>query len=297
MSEERVMAATVSVGTKGWADRINAAWLTGTRSAFEAAFEAGRILNEAKGKVPHGDFTGMVENDLLFNARTAQRLMVIAKDQRISNPTHVSLLPLHWGTLYELSKLKDEQFEAALKDGTIHPDMERKDVPRPEHRPRKTNGSTPPTITDAEFKDITESPAAASPSLPGESAAPVEAVPDPDASLQAAAHTLARGDEGDTREGGNTPGVILDDGLRPVAGDDHLFVALGRALKMGIYAFEAIMASGYTEDDAVERFPSNIPIFPDDLTKFVNRLTDFDVAFRVLHPRGNEAAMSEEARR
>ena len=37
----------------------------------------------------------MIENDLPFKPRTAQRLMVIAADPRLADPTHVSLLPPH----------------------------------------------------------------------------------------------------------------------------------------------------------------------------------------------------------
>ena len=52
-----------------------------------------------------GIFEAMVEDDLPFGKRTAQRLMAIASDQRLSNTTHVSLLPASWQTLYELTKL------------------------------------------------------------------------------------------------------------------------------------------------------------------------------------------------
>jgi hypothetical protein len=48
---------------------------------------------------------------LPFSERTAQRLMSIASDPRLSNPTHVSVLPNSWGTLYELTKLTDEALQ------------------------------------------------------------------------------------------------------------------------------------------------------------------------------------------
>jgi N6-adenosine-specific RNA methylase IME4 len=40
----------------------------------------------------------------------------------------VQHLPASWGTLYELTKLDDDQFEARIEDGTINPDMERKAI-------------------------------------------------------------------------------------------------------------------------------------------------------------------------
>ena len=107
-----------------FAQRINAAW----RKGFEAVIETGRLIAAAKAKVEPGEFLAMVENDLPFTARTAQRLMAIAADKRITDATHVSHLPPHWGTLYELTKLDDDQFQARITDGTIRPEMERRDI-------------------------------------------------------------------------------------------------------------------------------------------------------------------------
>jgi Protein of unknown function (DUF3102) len=108
-----------------WAGRINGTW----QNAAESIIETGRILIEAKAALlPRGEFTKMVENDLLFTPRTAQRLMEIARNTVLSDPTHVSLLPPSWGTLYELTKLPPEILEAKIIDGTINPKMERRDV-------------------------------------------------------------------------------------------------------------------------------------------------------------------------
>lgn len=107
-----------------WAARITACW----RASLDAILQVGRLLAEAKAALPHGEFGGMIESDLPFTASTAQRLMAIAADPKLSNPAHVQHLPPSWGTLYELTKLDDEQFEAKIADGTITPEMERKDI-------------------------------------------------------------------------------------------------------------------------------------------------------------------------
>jgi hypothetical protein len=72
----------------------------------------------------------MCESQLPFNARTAQRLIAIGQDSRLSNikATHASLLPASWTTLYELTKLSDEEFESAIKDRKIYEGMERTEV-------------------------------------------------------------------------------------------------------------------------------------------------------------------------
>jgi N6-adenosine-specific RNA methylase IME4 len=107
-----------------WAARITATW----RQSVESIIECGRLLIAAKGALPHGAFLDMIENDLPFGPRTGQRLMKIAVDPRLTNATHVSLLPPSWGTLYQLTRLDDGTFARLVDDGTIRPDMERSEV-------------------------------------------------------------------------------------------------------------------------------------------------------------------------
>jgi hypothetical protein len=52
--------------------------------------------------------------------------MAIAKDQRLVS--HVKQLPASWGTLYQLTRLKDDQFNELLRDGVIRPDLERNEI-------------------------------------------------------------------------------------------------------------------------------------------------------------------------
>lgn len=107
-----------------WAAQITAMW----RRSVEAVIETGRLIAAAKAALPHGEFTDMAETHLPFKINTAQRLMAIASDPRLSNAAHVQHLPTHWGTLYELTKLDDDAFAARIEDGTINPDMERKAI-------------------------------------------------------------------------------------------------------------------------------------------------------------------------
>jgi hypothetical protein len=78
----------------------------------------------------YGEFLKMIEHDLPFTASTAQRLMKIAADPRMTNAARAQLLPSAWGTLYELTKLPTETFEQAAASGAIHPEMTRKDASR-----------------------------------------------------------------------------------------------------------------------------------------------------------------------
>lgn len=107
-----------------WADRIGAAW----RSTIEGIFETGRLLIEAKVALEHGEWLAMIEAELPFSASTAQRLMIVADDQRLSNAAHVPFLPPSWGTLYELTKLPDDVLFEKFADGTINPECTRADI-------------------------------------------------------------------------------------------------------------------------------------------------------------------------
>jgi Protein of unknown function (DUF3102) len=110
-----------------WASKIKATW----RLSVEAICATGQLLAEAKADLPHGQFTKMIESETRFSVRTAQRLMAIGQDKRIAealNTTHAPLLPGNWGTLYELTRLSDDQFRKGLESGIIRPDMERSEV-------------------------------------------------------------------------------------------------------------------------------------------------------------------------
>jgi hypothetical protein len=120
------MTTSVTAERTQWAARISAAW----QQSVTSIIETGRLLTEAKAALDHGEWLPMMESDLPFQRNTAQRLMKIAADSRLANRAHVPLLPPSWGTLYELTKLDDDTFDQKLRDGSINPEMQRKDVAR-----------------------------------------------------------------------------------------------------------------------------------------------------------------------
>ena len=111
-------------GIERWTTGISACW----RKSFQAILETGRLLIASKQSLARGQWEAMCESHLPFGKRTAERLMAIASDARLTNPTHASLLPNAWATLYELTRLNDNSFAQHLADGTIRPDMERRDI-------------------------------------------------------------------------------------------------------------------------------------------------------------------------
>jgi hypothetical protein len=119
----RLTAADVACSQNEWATCMCAAW----QKTVASIIETGELLIKAKDAL-HGSFTDMVERDLPFGPRTAERLMQIAGHPVLSDPTHVSRLPASWGTLYQLSRLPLTALEQYIEDGRIRPAMERKDV-------------------------------------------------------------------------------------------------------------------------------------------------------------------------
>src|ERR1700732_3323991 len=81
----------------------------------DTIIKTGRDLIEAKNELGHGEFSKMLEEYFPLGERTAQQLMEIARNPVLANPTHVSHLPAHWGTLYELTKLPLEVIEAKIE--------------------------------------------------------------------------------------------------------------------------------------------------------------------------------------
>src|SRR5262245_54632011 len=91
---------------------ITTAWQRSLRNVIKA----GKWLLKAEVELKkRGEFTRMIELDLPFGERVAQRLMAIARHPVLSDPTHESGLPRSYITLYELSKLPPPEVKDLLE--------------------------------------------------------------------------------------------------------------------------------------------------------------------------------------
>jgi hypothetical protein len=107
-----------------WRAEIAGSW----REQLVSIMRTGQLLRDAKASLKHGEWKGLFSDSFPFKIGTAQRLMRIASDARLTNPAHGPHLPPCWRTLYVLTRLSDQQFELGLQMGTIHSDMERSDA-------------------------------------------------------------------------------------------------------------------------------------------------------------------------
>jgi hypothetical protein len=137
---------------------------------------AGRLLIDAKENLKHGDFEDMIERDLPFGPRTAERLMIVARNEVLSNPTHASLLPGEWTVLHELA-LVDKKLDAPgtlkewIETGVVRPTLKRREVEALVDAARAPEGES--DGSDVEAADIPP------PSSEDSDVAPPDAAPPP----------------------------------------------------------------------------------------------------------------------
>jgi hypothetical protein len=104
------------------AEYFNFCW----KKSGETIIESSCALIAAKADLDPHEFEAMLDHDLVVSGSTARKLMLIAQKEVLC--AHVHKLPPHWGTLYELTKVPDAVLLAAIEDGTVNPEMERKDA-------------------------------------------------------------------------------------------------------------------------------------------------------------------------
>jgi hypothetical protein len=112
-----------------WAESITAAH----GESVAAIIAVGEQIQRAKADCSHGEWgelTGETTRKPLlpFSARTARMLKAIADNAALSNRNHGSDLPASWRTLAVLASLDPDDIDAAITDGAINPEMERKDA-------------------------------------------------------------------------------------------------------------------------------------------------------------------------
>jgi hypothetical protein len=88
----------------------------------------GWVLIEAHDELERGSYEATVKRH--FDLSYARKLRIIAAHPVISNRAHVHALPPSAFTLYELTKLPAALLREKLKDGSINPKLERKEVAR-----------------------------------------------------------------------------------------------------------------------------------------------------------------------
>jgi hypothetical protein len=118
-------------GREHWAKVISEDWgaaMSGWGDTLRGIHRTGLDLETAKAELPHGDWLAMIETDMPFQKTKAENLIAIARSGVCQIPATSGNLPISVNTLYELSRLDENELEAAIKDGRVHVDMTRADA-------------------------------------------------------------------------------------------------------------------------------------------------------------------------
>jgi hypothetical protein len=129
-----------------WAEIIRAKW----QDTVAGIFETGQLLCNAREELGAAAFWVMTRDRLKFAKSTVSYLMTIATDERLSEVLHIKL-PASYGTLYELTRLTDEQFQTGIDTGVIHAGMERKDVAQLRPPKKETQPIAGPALSGREL--------------------------------------------------------------------------------------------------------------------------------------------------
>jgi hypothetical protein len=106
-----------------WAEIIKAKW----QDSVNGILEVGLLLHNAREELDTAEFWTMTRDQLNFAQATVYHLIAVGTDLRLQD-CNMLQLPASWGTLYELHRLTDEQFQHGIETGIICAGMERKDI-------------------------------------------------------------------------------------------------------------------------------------------------------------------------
>ena len=119
MANLPIIQTKVSPKVQKFADRISIAW----QKAVDGILSVGQLLNEAENTLNPVEQMDLYA-ELPFSQSTADKLLSIANDKRLNNPSYKKYLPPHWTTLYEMTQLDDKTFKDGIATGIINSAME-----------------------------------------------------------------------------------------------------------------------------------------------------------------------------
>ena len=122
-------AEPLSIDHEPTAEDTPAFWVAWVREplgkAVENIIQYGQRLSVFRNQFPHGDWEAALKEQLHLSKSTVAALIRIAEHPVLSNVEHVLHLPPSWGTLRELSKLRQATLKEKIESGEINSSMER----------------------------------------------------------------------------------------------------------------------------------------------------------------------------
>ncbi|MBF0154546.1 MAG: hypothetical protein HQL64_12460 [Magnetococcales bacterium] len=125
--EGEIISKTKTVelsGKAGWYQkRITESYAASVDSILATC----RLLAEAKGTLEREEWK-ILQESLIFTAPTIRKMIQIGESERFKNARMRAFFPPHWYTLYEIMQLPEEVYQQAMADGSITPEVERKQI-------------------------------------------------------------------------------------------------------------------------------------------------------------------------
>ncbi len=118
-----------------------AALRTSWRRSIQNITETGRVLKEARDRLPTDQFEALVREEMETDTSMASRLIAIIDGLPRVLANYQKQIPSRIFTLYDLSKLGDDVVEEKVKAGKITPDTTRAQVQKMLPKPKP---SVPP---------------------------------------------------------------------------------------------------------------------------------------------------------
>ena len=122
-AEEFTLAIPDSDRREDYVATVTALW----NRARDSFIAIGRALEQAKARLPHGEFERMVANDLPFNKSVAHQIRVAAAAVS-SGRLPGRQLPGNYTTIYHLATLDAEALSQAEQAGLFRPNLRRSEV-------------------------------------------------------------------------------------------------------------------------------------------------------------------------
>ena len=112
-----------SINVSKMASAITKSWT----KTLDALFETGDLITKAKKELTKEELSMLIPL-LPFSERTAARLCSISSDRRLRSKKMQKKLPSCWSTLYEMTRLNDDEFQDGLARGFISETATREEI-------------------------------------------------------------------------------------------------------------------------------------------------------------------------
>jgi len=106
---------------QSYVERITESW----RESVEMILNTSQLLVESEDTLTESEFIDLVSL-LPISQSTISKLLLIGRNEYL--PKKTKSLPPHWTTIYEISQMKESEFDDGVREGFINPSSTKRDI-------------------------------------------------------------------------------------------------------------------------------------------------------------------------